>query len=130
MGLQFIDSIILYTADLPKTVRFYRKLGLALESEEHEQGPAHFACEFGGAHIAFYECGESTDKAESKALPRGFAGAMQLGFRVDSVDATLAIAVACGAKILIEPQTVPWGRRAVFEDPDGRPIEINQSIAR
>jgi lactoylglutathione lyase len=129
MALQFIDAMILYTADLTKTVEFYRKLGLPLESEEHEEGPAHFACGFGGAHIAFYECGDSTDKVESKALPRGYTGAMQLGFRVDSVDGTLAIAVECGAKILIEPQAVPWGRRAVFEDPNGRPIEINQSIA-
>jgi len=126
MGLQFIDAMILYAADLKKTVEFYQKLGLPLETEEHEDGPKHFACELGNAHIAIYEFSVKNAGGPSKALPKGTSGASQLGLRVESVDQTFAIAVSLGAKILAEPQTVPWGRRAVFEDPDGRPIEINQ----
>ena len=120
MGIKHIDALIMYASDLKKTVEFYRKLGVPLETEEHEEGPLHYACELGHAHVAVYE------SKPGAALMRGFGGASQFGLRVDSLEETYGIAVAAGAKTIIAPMTAPWGRRAVIEDPDGRPVELNQ----
>jgi predicted enzyme related to lactoylglutathione lyase len=32
-----------------------------------------------------------------------------------------------GARVLIRPEDVPWGRRAVVLDPDGRTVELNET---
>lgn len=98
-------------------------LGLPLEKERHESGPVHFACEIAGVHIALY-AGRS-----GEALKRGDGGAAQFGFQVESVDEAVEAAKAIGASVLIEPEEAPWGRRAVVQDPDGRPVELNQAMA-
>jgi predicted enzyme related to lactoylglutathione lyase len=46
---------------------------------------------------------------------------------VVSLDSTVASAIAAGGEIVIAPEDVPWGRRAVVADPDGRPIELNEA---
>ncbi len=121
MALTYVDALILYSASIQKTVEFYRSIGLLLEEEVHEEGPLHFACELGRTHIAVYE-GKS-----GEALPRGTGGANQIGFQVDSLDDVFSAATKAGAPILIPPQEVPWGKRAVVQDPDGRPVELNQA---
>lgn len=119
MSVKFIDSLILYAADLKRTCEFYSRLGVPLEEEKHGDGPVHFAGELGSAHIAVFAA------KPGNALKRGEGGATQIGFRVDSVEK--ALASVAGAKVLIPLQEVPWGKRAVIEDPDGRPVELNQS---
>jgi uncharacterized glyoxalase superfamily protein PhnB len=121
MALKYLDSLILYSSNLSKTVEFYTKLGLPLEHEDHGSGPVHYACELQGAHIAIFE------SKPGDALKRGFGGATQFGLQVDSVDETFQIAIKAGAKVIIEPQSAPWGKRAIIEDPDGRPLELNQA---
>ena len=122
MPLKMIDALVLYANDLEKTVAFYRSIGLTLETEEHDGGPIHFVCELEGAHFAIYEA-----KEKNEARRRAQGGGAQIGFRTDSLDSTMTLAQAAGAKILIAPQSVPWGKRAVLEDPDGRPIELNEA---
>jgi hypothetical protein len=39
---------------------------------------------------------------------------------------TAAALQRLGAPVLVEHQIRPWGCRMVVEDPDGRPVEINQ----
>ncbi len=116
-----VDGIILHTGKLDEMVRFYRALGIPLEEESHDGGPLHYACQLGGIHFAIYP-GPS-----GQAPGRRRGGATQVGFQMDSLEATLADARAAGAEILQEPEEVPWGRRAVIADPDGRPVELNQA---
>jgi lactoylglutathione lyase len=120
MAISFIDSLILHSSRLEKCAAFYRELGLSLEHEQHGDGPVHYAGELQGAHIAIYEAKPGTAGA------RGIGGATQIGFRVSSLEETFRLVVEAGAKVLVEPQTVPWGKRVVVEDPDGRPVELNQ----
>jgi hypothetical protein len=40
--------------------------------------------------------------------------------------ATVAALTAQGAPVLAAHQVRDWGCRAIIEDPDGRPAEINQ----
>lgn len=116
----FIDAAIFTAADPVKTTAFYRALGLPLEEERHDDGPPHFACDVGGAHIAVYGA------AKGRSRPARKHAAM-LGFRVESLAKTLASLRRAGAKVLVEPQTVPWGRRAIVGDPDGRKVELNEA---
>lgn len=116
----FIDAAIFTAADPRRTVAFYRALGLPLEEERHDDGPLHFACEVGGAHIAVYGA------PKGKRRPGRTHGAM-LGFRVGNLVKTLGALKRTGAKVVVEPQKVPWGRRAIVQDPDGRKVELNEA---
>ncbi len=120
MSLLEVDSIVLHTEKVDEMVRFYRALGVPLEEERHDEGPMHFACELEGVHFAVIPgpAGEAPERRQG--------GATQVGFKVSSLEETVARARAAGAAVLQEPEDVPWGRRAVLADPDGRPVELNQ----
>ncbi len=120
--IERIDALVLFTARLAETAAFYRAIGLPLEDERHEEGPAHLACDLGGAHVALFEA-----KATGDALARGHGGSSLVGFRVPSLEEAVAAVRAAGGRVEIEPQDVPWGRRAVVLDPDGRAVELNQA---
>lgn len=116
----YIDAAIFTAKDAVRTAAFYRALGLPLEEERHDDGPLHFACDVNGAHIAVYGAGKGNRR------PGRTHGAM-LGFRVESLAKTLGALRRAGAKVLVEPQKVPWGRRAIVKDPDGRKVELNEA---
>lgn len=112
---------VLWTAHLEKMKHFYSTLGLALEDEAHEGGPLHFACEIAGVHFAIYE----ETKTGSCGLPaRGQSGFTHIGFAVDDLEACFARLKAIGAPVGWEIVSKPWGRAAMFFDPDGRSVEI------
>lgn len=121
-----VDALVLTSARAEELVRFYRALGVPLEDERHDDGPLHWACELGAVHFAIYACG--SDDA-TRAPGRGTGGSTLVGLRVPDVDAVTAAAVAAGARVLVAVEDVPWGRRSVVEDPDGRPVELNQAPA-
>ncbi len=54
------------------------------------------------------------------------AGSDFVGFSVDSFDEVPDALTALGAPPLTDHQVRPWGCRFVAQDPDGRPVEINQ----
>lgn len=118
-----VDALILWTAQPKRTIAFYRALGLPLEEERHDDGPLHWACELGSVHFAVYEAGGA-----GAAPGRREPGASQLGFQVDdALEVIVARAVTAGGVVQQPPEDVPWGRRAVLADPDGRPVEINRT---
>jgi lactoylglutathione lyase len=116
-----IASLVLYAASAPATAAFYRALGLDLEDERHDDGPVHFAVELGPVHFAIYPA----DSA-GQAPPRRGGGSSFAGFYVDSLDAVTGAVAGLGAPILGTHEQMPWACRVVAEDPDGRPVEINQ----
>jgi predicted enzyme related to lactoylglutathione lyase len=71
-------------------------------------------------HLAIYA-------AEGADAPgRRVGGATQLGFQVGAaIEAAVRAGVAAGGSVLQPLEDVPWGRRAVLADPDGRPVELN-----
>ena len=122
MKLTHVDAVVLHAADLHATVAFYRALGLPLDDEEHDEGPLHIACDIGweqSAHFAIFE-GEP-----GAAPPFKTAGSTMLGFSAEILDEAWAAAQAARLQVVMEPHDVPWGRRFVLQDPDGRRVEIN-----
>jgi len=51
---------------------------------------------------------------------------IRLGFKVESLAATLESLEELGVTILKSPSTTQWGLLAVILDPDGREVEINE----
>lgn len=117
-----IDACVLWAEDLERTAAFYRAVGVPLEDELHEEGPRHLACELGPVHFAIYA---STD-GRGEAPNRSVSGGMQVGLQLEDLDTVHSALRAIGADVLIAPEDVPWGRRMVVRDPDGRPLELNQ----
>ena len=52
-----------------------------------------------------------------------------LGFRVASIERTLAALGPCSAPVLAGPTEDAWGRRVVPEDPDGRAVELREVLS-
>jgi predicted enzyme related to lactoylglutathione lyase len=121
-GMVDVASVVLFAADLARTVTFYRLLGIALQREQDGDGPAYAATDLGGVRVAVYQA-----PAPASAPPAFLeGGGTFVGFYVDSLDDTLAAVAGSGAPVLVAHEVRPWGCRAVVTDPDGRPVEINQ----
>lgn len=121
--IRSVAAIVLWTARSRETLAFYQALGFPLEVEQHEEGSPHWACQIGSVHFAIYE----QDEGDSPPPEYQSAGASLLGFEVDALDAVYLAAKTVGARVLIRPEDVPWGRRAVVLDPDGRTVELNET---
>lgn len=113
------SAVVIWTARLKEMVEFYRALGLPLETEDHGEGPVHFACDLGHTHFAIFEA------KPGDAVGRGTGGCTMIGLQVSSVDEAYANAKKLGASTVWEPREMPWGRAAQVLDPDGRPVELN-----
>jgi predicted enzyme related to lactoylglutathione lyase len=118
------SAIVLWTVQLERMTQFYRALGLPLETEEHEEGPKHCACELGSTHFAIFEGSPGT------AVGKGVGGCTLIGLQVSSVEHAYAAAKALGAQTLWEPREMPWGKAAKVVDPDGRPVELNAVLGK
>lgn len=116
-----ISSVVLFAADADQTASFYRALVVPLTGERHEGGPQHLATELGDVHFAIYQA-----ESEGRAPARRAAGSTFVGFYVSSLDEVERWLKSNGAKLLVPHEQMPWGCRLVFEDPDGRAVEINQ----
>lgn len=121
-----VDAVILWTSHVEEMLAFYWSLGVALQLEDHgDGGPAHYAADVDDVHFAIFV---ATDPA-SDALIRGQAGAVQISFRVESLDEAVVALKRIGARVLIDREPGPWGLRVVVEDPDGRPVQVTQRRA-
>ena len=114
-------SLVLFAASPAATMEFYRAVGLALETEDHGEGPVHFATELGPVHFAIYPA-----EVAGRAGERRSGGSLFPGFYVESLDRAAEALAQVGAPMLTGHQEMPWGCRVVAEDPDGRAVEINQ----
>jgi lactoylglutathione lyase len=117
-----LSSIVLFTADIDGARAFYRAIGLTLDDEDHGDGPVHYATDISGVHFALFDAGPGSGRAPQWRSP----GSSFPGFYVTSLDDTVAALTAQAAPVLVAHQLRDWGCRAIVEDPDGRPVEINQ----
>jgi catechol 2,3-dioxygenase-like lactoylglutathione lyase family enzyme len=114
-----ISLITLGVADLERAVHFYRD-GLGLPMRESPPGIAFF--ETRGTWLSLFSREELAKDAGVVAEGAGFRGfSLAHNVRTEAeVDATLAQAVAAGAKLIKPAQRVFWGGYSgYFADPDG-----------
>ena len=96
-------------------------LGLVFAEERHGNGPVHRSCGIGETVLEIYP-GEAGRAGEPPA------GATMTGFRVASLDEVLQAIREIGGAVVSGPAAGEWGRRVVVQDPDGRAVEIVQSV--
>lgn len=113
-------SLVLFASDVDAVARFYRAIGVALEDEDHGEGPLHYAAELGTVHFALYAA-----TSPGRAPERRAAGSSFPGVYVTSLDDALRNVKAVNAPTLTPHEVMPWGCRFVAEDPGGRAVEVN-----
>ena len=117
-----LNAMVLRTNRLEEVLLFYKVLGLPLKEESHDGGPTHYTCKFSGLHFGIYEHNPYKDRDR-----RAPGQETMVGFEVANLEQALQALEDLGVNIVIPSEQVSWGQRAVVLDPDGRPIELNQS---
>jgi catechol 2,3-dioxygenase-like lactoylglutathione lyase family enzyme len=114
----------IFTHDVARLREFYRAV---LEVEPEDGGEFLAAFPVAGAVLSVF----STERMEELAAgSTGAGGGFSLEFAVDDPDAAYEKLLGMGARILKEPTTHPWGRRALwFCDPDGNMISFYKQVA-
>src|SRR5262249_9742714 len=115
-----LSLLVLPTADLAGSLRFYEALGLQFAREQHGNGPVHYACELADTVLQLYPA-----KPGSAPDPRS-RGATRTGFQVESVSKTMSVLAQLNVTVLVPPDTAATPSRAVVQDLDGRAIDIQE----
>lgn len=119
-----LSLVTLGVGDLANSRRFYEALGFVASSASTETVTFFDA---GGVVLGLFGRKSLAEDAHVADQPTGFAGitlAHNCGSEAE-VDATLAHAVAVGAKLLKPGQKVFWGGyHGYFADPDGHLWEV------
>lgn len=120
-----ISLITLGVADLQRSLKFYRDLGLKTHNYKEGEGVVFFEME--GTWLALYPKDKLAEDATVTPEGSGFTG-ITLAHNVGSkkeVDEVFALAISVGAKVVKKPQDVFWGGYSgYFADPDGYLWEV------
>ncbi len=109
-----INLLVLRTAKLDDLRKFYAKLGAEFCLEKHGNGPEHYAATISDDFVL--ELYPILDGAIPDSV-------LRIGLKVDDIEKTLLLLGQSAT-----PRPTPWGLRAVVRDPDGRTIELLQSV--
>ena len=115
MVLTKLGTITLLVADMERSIEFYKGLiGLPLRQQSSEW------TEFfdGGTTLALHP---AKRKDKIKASPT-----ILVGFMVNELENTVIRLKEKGVKFFKEPRQEPFGKHAIFEDPDEHLISIVQ----
>lgn len=120
-----VDMIGLTVADIPRSLAFYRLLGLQVDDPKGDQ-PYVETTLAGGIRLSW------NAEAMMKSLhpewedPRGQR--INLAFLcgdAKGVDAVYAAVIAAGHRSIRAPWDAPWGQRyALVADPDGNTVDL------
>jgi lactoylglutathione lyase len=122
-----LGYVILFVADLERSVAFYRDvIGVPFRLEG--DGYVEFATR--GARFGLYDRNRLEElTGQGPDLPLAPGG--EVVFLVGDVDAEAARLRAAGAAILSGPVDRAWGHRTLHvEDPDGFVVELAEEIPR
>jgi lactoylglutathione lyase len=121
------DYVVLVVQDLDRALHFYCDLlGLPLG---HRSGSfAQLAT--GVTRVALYErAAMATTLGRALESPSPDAPGFELGFKVESCDASYDELVSDGATPAVPPTDRPWGQRTAYvRDPDGHLVELAQGL--
>ena len=115
-----LSLVVLRTAELERSLGFYRALGLRFAEEQHGNGPVHYSCVLGETVLELYPA------TPGSAPERSSAGATLIGFRVESLAETMRTLAELRVTVVTAPSQSAPSARAVVLDPDGRAIEIRE----
>lgn len=120
------DAIGLIVADMPASLAFYRRLGLAIPDDA--DGAPHVEVELPGGIRLLIDTYDTVRSFDAGWTPPTGGHRAALAFLCDSpaeVDATHAELVAAGYRSHLDPWDAFWGQRyATILDPDDNPVDL------
>jgi predicted enzyme related to lactoylglutathione lyase len=117
-----LSLVVIRAADIEASLAFYRALGIAFAQEQHGSGPVHYSCNFGELVLELYP-NKTSSRQESSTHTT------MLGFKVASLENTLAELQNLGIEPKAAPKASEWGRWVNVTDPSGRTVQINEVAA-
>jgi predicted enzyme related to lactoylglutathione lyase len=111
-----LNLVAIRSSTIEKAIAVYEAIGLKFERHAHGSGPEHYAADHDGLVFEIYPL----------LLDQHPTDDTRIGFKVDSVDQTLADALAAGATLITPAKQSTWGYRAVVADVDGHRIELTE----
>lgn len=121
-----LKYILLYVADIEKTVRFYEKAFKLKRRFIHESGQ-YAEIETGETRLGFvaHPLAKSHGFTYTETTLEGAPPGFELGFTCDNVATVYKYAVYAGATPVSEPIQKPWGQTVSYvRDLNGYLIEI------
>ena len=119
-------SAIVYVEDVAASLAFYERV-LGLERDHLDGDGSYGELKSGIGFAANWHAERNLDmpfrRNEREVIPLGF----ELDFAVEDVDGVFRRATEAGAAPVWEPQDKPWGRAAMFRDPDGVLVHISRA---
>ena len=117
---------IVYVEDVAASLAFYERV-VGLERDHLDEDGSYGELKAGIGFAATWQAERHLDQPfrrnERDGIPFGF----ELDFAVDDVDAVFRRAIEAGAAPVWEPQEKPWGRAAMFRDPDGVLVHVTRA---
>lgn len=112
------NLIVIRSVDPASLATFYTTLGAAFEEHRHGRGPAHYAYDVDGFVFEIYPRQPDTSATTTT----------RLGFSVRSIEEAERTLLGNPSATIVRPAyDSPWGRRLVFEDPEGHRVELVES---
>ena len=113
---------ILYVKDVKTSLDFYCAAFGMTQKMLHDSG-GYGELDTGGTILSFASLAGMADKNPLAANAK--SPSFEIAFETNDVEAGLAHAVKAGAKLVQEPQRMPWGQTVAYvSDLDGFLVEI------
>ncbi len=119
-----LGFVILYVADVPKTMDFYAR-AFGLQTRFLHEGGDYGEMETGGTRLAFSAISLMESMGKKVAASAPDRPAFELAFTTDDVPAALNRALAAGAELVQAATDMPWGQTLSYvRAPEGTLVEI------
>ena len=119
-------TAIVYVEDVAASLAFYEVV-LGVERDHLDDDGSYGELKSGIGFAANWHAERNLDLPFRRSEPDGIALGFELDFAVDDVDAVFERAIEAGADPAWEPQDKPWGRAAMFRDPDGVLVHVSRA---
>jgi len=112
-----ISLLVLKSSQMEVLCDFYRLLGFDFVEEQHGKGPVHYAAPLDAGVLEIYPL---PDEKLTDTTTR-------IGFNISDINSVVE-AVASAGEVVSKPKATQWGVRAVVRDPDGRMVELCETL--
>jgi predicted enzyme related to lactoylglutathione lyase len=118
-----LNSLQIWAVDLAATARFYGQfVGLDMDDEPHQHDgndDLHYDLAWGD-----FTSGDYMMLHLAQAKPGKHTTGAEIGITVDDLDAVHQRASRYRVTVLADPHEGPWGRNAVYADPDMNVVSV------
>ncbi|MDG6107555.1 VOC family protein [Dactylosporangium aurantiacum] len=125
-----LNYIGLVVADMPRSLAFYRLLGLDIPAEQDAE--PHAECTLPGGMRICWDTEDTIRSFDPRWTPPAGGGRSAVGFECDTpaeVDKVYDVMISAGHHGHLAPWDAFWGMRyAVLHDPDGNGVDLYCTI--